>query len=212
MIKKRFYNNSCYKKTCKNIISCNKKTCKNIISCHKKPFKCKNTLQNKKNLSNTDILKNGNTISLFKNIKLVFSLPTRKKNKINIFKKSEILLQKNNKNISDTQPINFNKEKSLIKQQKKIGGNIYTQEYNLYPSPFFKRLTKIKNKPTDEEMKEIITKNNLSLFDIEHKTHNQLYLNKMFQNTEQKLAGILEGLTNNDNIDSLKKYKITVND
>ena len=34
----------------------------------------------------------------------------------------------------------------------------------------------------------------------------------MFQNTEQKLAGILEGLKNNDNIDSLKKYKITVND
>jgi hypothetical protein len=101
---------------------------------------------------------------------------------------------------------------------KKMGGNTYNDEYILYPSPFFERLRKIKiNKKelTTAQIKNIIEKYDLSLFNIEHKKQNQLYLQKMFQNTEQKLAGILEGLNNestNNNDDSKKKYKLTVTD
>ena len=94
---------------------------------------------------------------------------------------------------------------------KKVGGNIYTNDYYLYPSPFFERLHKIKEQLTNEQIKNIINKYDLSLFNIEHKNQNHLFLNRIFQDTEQKLAGILEGLNTNTN-DSKKKYKITVVD
>lgn len=94
---------------------------------------------------------------------------------------------------------------------KKIGGNIYSDEYNLYPTPFFERLRNLKNKLSNDQIKEIINKYDLSLFNIEHKKQNQIFVNSMFQDTEQKLAGILEGLTNN-HIESSKNYKIKVID
>jgi hypothetical protein len=95
---------------------------------------------------------------------------------------------------------------------KKIGGHIYSDEYRLYPTPFFERLRDLKNPPlSNDQIKNIIKDYDLSLFNIEHKKQNQLFLNKIFQDTEQKLAGILEGLKK-DNIDSSKNYKITVND
>ena len=94
---------------------------------------------------------------------------------------------------------------------KKMGGNIYTDEYYLYPTPFFERLRNLKKTLSNDEIKNIINKYDLSLFNIKHKKQNQLFLNRIFQDTEQKLAGILEGLTK-DNIDSSTKYKIKVID